>query len=36
VVGKPEGKGTLEEPKHSLEDNIKMDLEETVGEDRLD
>jgi hypothetical protein len=28
LVGKPEGKRTLERPRHRWEDNIKMDLEE--------
>jgi len=27
-VGKPEGKGPLERPRHRWEDNIKMDLQE--------
>jgi hypothetical protein len=28
LVGKPEGKGPLETPRHSWEDNIKMDFQE--------
>jgi hypothetical protein len=28
LVGKPEGKTQLGRPKHMLEDNIKMDLQE--------
>ena len=28
LVGKPEGKRPLERPRHSWEDNIKMDLQE--------
>jgi hypothetical protein len=28
LVGKPEGKRTLERPRHRWEDNIKMDLQE--------
>jgi hypothetical protein len=28
LVGKPEGKRPLGRPRHSLEDNIKMDLQE--------
>ncbi len=32
LVGKPEGKRSLGRPRHRLEDNIKMDLEE-VGRD---
>ena len=28
LVGKPEGKRTLERPRHEWEDNIKMDLRE--------
>jgi hypothetical protein len=28
LVGKPEGKNPLGRPKHRLEDNIKMDLQE--------
>jgi hypothetical protein len=27
LVGKPEGKRPFERPRHSLEDNIKMDLQ---------
>jgi hypothetical protein len=32
LVGKPEGKRPLGPPKHRLEDNIRMDLKETVRE----
>ena len=28
LVGKPEGKGPLERPRHKWDDNIKMDLQE--------
>jgi len=35
VVGKPEGKRPLGRPRHRLEDNIKMDLQE-VGRGRGD
>ena len=31
LVGKPEGKRTLGRPRHSWEDNIKMDLREVGG-----
>jgi len=30
LVGKPEGKRPLGRPRHRLEDNIKMDLQEVV------
>jgi hypothetical protein len=35
LVGKSEGR-SLERPKRSLEDNIKMDLQEVAWENRLD
>jgi hypothetical protein len=35
MVGKPEGKGPLGIPKHSWEDNIKMDLQK-VGSGCMD
>ena len=35
MVGKPEGKRPLGRPRHRLEDNIKMDLQE-VGRGRGD
>ena len=35
LVGKPEGKRLLGRPRHRLEDNIKMDLQE-VGCDSTD
>ena len=31
LVGKPEGKRPLGRPRHRLEDNIKMDLQEVGG-----
>ena len=31
LVGKPEGKRSLERPRHRWEDNIKMDLQEVGG-----
>jgi hypothetical protein len=31
LVGKPEGKGSLERPRRRWEDNIKMDLQEFGG-----
>ena len=31
LVGKPEGKRTLERPRRRLDDNIKMDLQEIGG-----
>ena len=31
LVGKPEGKRSLERPRRRWEDNIKMDLQEVVG-----
>jgi hypothetical protein len=36
LVGKPEGKGPLGRPRHRLEDNIKMDLQEVGGGHGLD
>jgi hypothetical protein len=33
LVAKPEGKGPLGRPRHSWEDNIRMDLRETGKED---
>jgi hypothetical protein len=35
LVGKPEGKRSLEIPRHSWDDNIKMDLRE-IGWDDMD
>jgi hypothetical protein len=32
LMGKPEGKRPLERPRHSWEDNIKMDLQEVRGD----
>jgi hypothetical protein len=34
LVGKPEGKRPIGRPKHRLEDNIKMDLQEVECEDK--
>jgi hypothetical protein len=36
LVGKPEGKGPLGRPRYRWEDNIKMDLQEVGGGNRLD
>jgi hypothetical protein len=36
LVGKPDGRRPLGRPRHRWEDNIKMDLREVGGGDRLD
>ena len=33
LVGKPDGKSTLGRPRHTWQDNIKMDLQEVGGVD---